>query len=194
MYLKSNLILKKIQEMKNNPNKYNFQGINLGMDNDVIQQNLLHTIKFSNLNEIKYQLPSTKNYNCTNISNDFKNKGIIYTKSPIVKKSPSINKKSSRKENRNKKINNDIKGKEDNNTLLLKLKEIQAKKENMKIKLIKQIKLKNSKEKNKNININIDTSNKININKNNLKYKSKKDILNINKEIKREIKTEQNSK
>ena len=193
MYLKSNLILKKIQEMKNNPNKYNFQGINLAMDNDAIQQDLLHTIKFSNLNEIKYQLPSTKNYNCTNISNDFKNKGIIYTKSPIVKKSPSINKKSSRKENRNKKVNNDIKGKEDNNTLLLKLKEIQAKKENMKIKLIKQIKLKNSKEKNKNININIDTSNKININKNNLKYKSKKDILNINKEIKREIKTEQNS-
>ena len=174
MYLKSNLILKKIQEMKNNPNKYNFQGINLGMDNDVIQQDLLHTIKFSNLNEIKYQLPSTKNYNCTNISNDFKNKGIIYTKSPIVKKSPSINKKSSRKENRNKKVNNDIKGKEDNNTLLLKLKEIQAKKENMKIKLIKQIKLKNSKEKNKNININIDTSNKIN--KNNLKYKSKKEL------------------
>ena len=194
MYLKSNLIIKKIQEMKNNPNKYNLQGINLGMDNDIIQQDLLHTIKFSNLNEIKYQLPSTKNYNCINNSNDFKNKGIIYTKSPIAKKSPSINKKSTRKENRNRKIN-DIKGKEDNNTLLLKLKEIHAKKENMKIKLIKQIKLKNSKEKNKNvnININIDSNNKINIHKYNLKNKSKKDISIINKEIKREIKTEQNS-
>ena len=183
LFLKSKLIRQKIQEMKNNPNIYNLQGINLETENETIQQDLLHTIKFSNLNELKYQLPVTKNYNSVNANNEIKNKGIVYTKSPIVKKIPSINKKSSRKEEINKKIN-ELKIKDDNNTLLVKLKEIQAKKENMKIKLYKQIKLKNSKEKSK---TNIDChNNKINNDNISLKNKSKK-------ESKREIKTEQNS-
>ena len=183
LFLKSKLIRQKIQEMKNNPNIYNLQGINLETENETIQQDLLHTIKFSNLNELKYQLPVTKNYNSVNANNEIKNKGIVYTKSPIVKKIPSINKTSSRKEEINKKIN-ELKIKDDNNTLLVKLKEIQAKKENMKIKLYKQIKLKNSKEKSK---TNIDChNNKINNDNISLKNKSKK-------ESKREIKTEQNS-
>ena len=183
MFLKSKLIRQKIQEMKNNPHIYKLQGINLGTDD--IQQDLLHTIKFSNLNEIKYQLPVTKNYNCINIKNEMKNKDIHYTKRVTkIPSIPSMNKKSFRKEERNKK-NNDSKIKEDNNTLLVKLKEIQAKKENMKIKLYKQIRYKNSREKSKNIYLD---SNKINMNKD---YHSVKN--NYKNGSQREIRTEQNS-
>ena len=185
MFLKSKLIKEKIIEMKNNPNIYNLNGINLGIYNDGFQQGLLNTIKFSNLNEIKYQLPKTKNYNCIQSNNDIKNKGIFYIKRTIIKKSSSLNKKTSRNKDNDK---NELNGKEDNNTLIEKLKAIQAKKEKIKNRLIKQINSNNSR--GKNINMNID---KYYTGKEKSKYKYKIK-LNINKNIsKREIKTEQNS-
>ena len=179
MFLKSKLIKDKIEEMKNNPNLYNLKGINFDFNNDGMQKDLLHTIKFSNINEIKYQLPMTKNYNSIyNINN----KGLVFKKSSNSKKSPSLNKKTSRNKNNNKFI-----GKEENNTLLLKLKEIQQKKENIKNKLINQIKTNNYREKNKSLNIeNINNINNITNLNENTKMKSKNDS-------KREIKTEQNS-
>ena len=188
MFLKSKLIIDKIQEMKKNPNLYDLRGINLGMNNETIDQSLLHTIKFSNLNEIKYQLPVTKNYNCLHINNDSKNikNTNNHIKSPIVNKSPPFKKKSSRNKYSNKKTNeNNVKEKEinnNNNTLLMKLKEIQIKKENIKNKL-KQNKSKN----NKNKSINFDSNNNIN------KEKIKKELHISKNDSKREIKTEQNS-
>ena len=185
MFLQSQLILDKIQELKNN-------NINLGNGNYGIDQCLLHTIKFSNLNEIKYQLPMTKNYNCLHTCNnndELKNKSLIYTKSPIVKKSPSINKKSSRNKDSNKKII--FNGKEQNNTLVEKLKEIQTKKMIIKNKLISHIKAKSSKEKNKIINI--DNNKKNNITKEKSKNNSKKNVHSVKNCIKEENKNEQNS-
>ena len=174
MFLKSKLITDKIQEMKNNPNIYNLRGINLGMNSETIDQALLHTIKFSNLNEIKYQLPTTKNYTY-NYNNN-------YLKSPIINKSPFLSKKSSRnkyssKNNNNQEINANNKevNINNNNQLLIKLKDIQMKKENIRIKL-KMNKLKNNKE-NYNIN-NYDSNNKSQHSKN---------------DSKREIRSEQNS-
>ena len=194
MFLKSKLIKDKIEEIKNNPNLYNLKGINLDFNNDGLQKDLLHTIKFNNINEIKYQLPITKNYNSMHNIN---NKGIFFNKSPNSKKSNFLNKKSPNNKNNYKNIynNNEFNGKEENNNLLLKLKEIQQKKENIKNKLIKQIKTKNYREKNKSLNIN--NINKITniIEKTKMKSKNKSTKkLNSNKnESKREIKTEQNS-
>ena len=176
MFFKSKLVCDKIQEMKNNPNVYNLKGINLGMNSEMLEQTLLHTIKFSNLNEIKYQLPTTKYYNYNNNSNTIK--------SPMLNKSPFLSKKTSRNKYSNKKNNNNeinINNKEcnnNNNTLLVKLKDIQMKKENIKIKL-KLNKSKSNKEK----------KNNNNYDSNNNHNKS----LNSKNDSKREIKSEQNS-
>ena len=184
MFLKSKLIIDKIQELKNNNN------INLSNNNCGTDQCLLHTIKFSNLNEIKYQLPMTKNYNCLNTSNniDLKNKNIVYTKSPIIKNSSSINKKTSRNKDNNQKLTGNIE-KEQNNTIVEKLKEIQNKKMIIKNKIIKQIKTKNSKEKIKIIN----NINKNNIIKEKLKNNSKKKDHSVKNYNNQENTTEQNS-
>ena len=193
MFLKSKLIEDKIEEMKNNPSLYNVKGINLDFNDEGLQKSLLNTIKFSNLNEIKYQLPMTKNYNSMHIPNDSKGNKVNShnIKSPIVKKSPSLNKKSSRNRNSNKKlsINNNFylnnKDKDENNTLLMKLKEIQMKKESIQNKLVKQIKSKKNREKNRSLNID-NTNDK-------LKNQSSQRLNVAKNEIKREIKTEQNS-
>ena len=67
-FLNSKLIQKKKKEMKefNYLEKKFEENLN---NNDV----LLNTIKFSNINEIKAQLPTSKNYNDENINNNIKN-------------------------------------------------------------------------------------------------------------------------
>jgi NIMA (never in mitosis gene a)-related kinase len=193
MFLKSKLIENKIEEMKSNPSLYKLKGINLDFNDEGLQKSLLNTIKFSNLNEIKYQLPMTKNYNSMHIPNESKTYKVNShnVKSPVVKKSPSLNKKSSRNRNSNKKpsSNNNIdinnKDKDENFTLLMKLKEIQMKKESIKNKLVKQIKSKKNREKNRSLNID-NTNDK-------LKNQSSQRLNVAKNDIRREIKTEQNS-
>ena len=186
MFLKSKLIKDKISEMKKNPNLYdlNLNVINFENNNDN-EQDLLHTIKFSNINEIKFQLPMTKNYNSIATNNNIKNRGIPYNKHSISKKTGSLNTKTTRNKDNIRKDDNN------NNTLITKLKEIQAKKENIRNKLNKHIKPKNSREK---IHIiKIDNNKKNNSIKVRPKNKSKKELYIIKNNSKREFKTEQNS-
>ena len=67
-FLNSKLILKKKKEMKEFNYLENKFEENLNNNNV-----LLNTIKFSNINEIKAQLPTSKNYNDENINNNVKN-------------------------------------------------------------------------------------------------------------------------
>ena len=159
-FLNSELIKKKMQEMKKDPNSgieafiYNK---NKGNEDDY----LLETIKFSDIKEIKAQLPTKKNYN-SNI--------LLWNKIKINKNNKLI---------KNKNISNNS-GNNSN-----KEDEILSKK--IKEKQIELEKVKNLLNKNniniKNINVNNAIINNININNNSNKEKIKKKKLiklNIN--------------
>jgi NIMA (never in mitosis gene a)-related kinase len=96
-FLNSKLITRKIQEMKNENNDYR----NLEKNKEINDGNLLDTIKFDNILDIKKQLPTKKNYDHENLNS---NKG--NTKKIIKKK--DINTNNNEERNRNKLNNNAI--------------------------------------------------------------------------------------
>ena len=67
-FLKSELILKKIKEMKEDPKTVQ-EAENLDKYKDTQDDFLLKTIKFDDIKQIKSQLPSKKNYAGNNNSN-----------------------------------------------------------------------------------------------------------------------------
>ena len=77
-FLNNPLIIRKIKELKNENNEYK----NLEKNKDIDEGNLLETIRFDNILDIKRQLPTKKNYSNTNTSqlsnkiniNEIKNK------------------------------------------------------------------------------------------------------------------------
>ena len=125
-FLNSELIKKKIEEMKNNPNTF-LEALNLDKNKGIKDDFLLKTIKFNDISEIKAQLPTKKNYNNSN-SNNFKypkNKRIINRGNIIDKNKPQ-----SKINNTNENINEEY---------LNKLKDIKKEKELVKKELAKQI-------------------------------------------------------
>jgi len=68
-FLNSELIKKKIEEMKNDPNTYGYIYDKNRENNDDL---LLKTIKFNDIREIKAQLPTKKNYNSNFLSDNLK--------------------------------------------------------------------------------------------------------------------------
>ena len=70
-FLNSDLIKKKIEEMKNDPNTYGYIYDKNRENNDDL---LLKTIKFNDIREIKAQLPTKKNYNSNFLSDNLKKK------------------------------------------------------------------------------------------------------------------------
>ena len=124
-FLNSDLIKRKIEEMKKDPNLY-IESFIYDKNRENIDDYLLKTIKFNDIKEIKAQLPTKKNYNSNILSGNLK-----YNKS-------------------NKSITN--KGKENKNgeeILSKKLKEKQLQVEKMKNLLSKNDKSKNKIRKKK---------------------------------------------
>ena len=73
-FLKSKLILRKKKELKEKSNDFNYLENKLG--ENINNSILLSTIKFTNINEIKSQLPKNKNYNDENFNSSNFNKNI----------------------------------------------------------------------------------------------------------------------
>ena len=96
-FLNSKLITRKIQEMKNENNDYR----NLEKNKDINDGNLLDTINFDNILDIKKQLPTKKNYDHDNLNS---NKG---NSKKIIKKK-DINTNVNEEKYRNKLNNNAI--------------------------------------------------------------------------------------
>ena len=83
-FLNSPLIIRKMKELKNENNEYK----NLEKNKDIDEGNLLETIRFDNILDIKRQLPTKKNYSNTNTSqlnNKINNNDIKNKKKNIVK-------------------------------------------------------------------------------------------------------------
>ena len=83
-FLNNPLIIRKIKELKNENNEYK----NLEKNKDIDEGNLLETIRFDNILDIKRQLPTKKNYSNTNtsqLSNKINNNEIKSKKKNIVK-------------------------------------------------------------------------------------------------------------
>ena len=138
-FLNSELVLKKIKEMKENP-KTHQEAESLDKNKNTQDDFLLKTIKFNDIKEIKSQLPSKKNYNGKNKS------GINLKKKTFIS-----NNNSNIKSNNSKPNNNNT-----NNQYSQKLKLVEKEKENIKKELIKQIEynkniLKKKRENNKKI-------------------------------------------
>ena len=126
LFLNSDLIKKKIEEMKNNP-KTLLEGLSLDKNKKIQDDDfLLKTIKFNDISEIKAQLPTKKNYN-----NNFSMNNLKHSK----------NKDKINKGSMLKKINYPSKIKTDNinEEYLAKLKDIKKEKEIIKKELAKQI-------------------------------------------------------
>ena len=190
-FLNSKIIKDKINEIK--LNKKIDGNSKKNSNNDM----LLNTIKFNNLKDLKYQLPSTKNYDCQindnnkeniNTSNN-NNKINNYIKSSLIKKIPIIKNKTSRNKLNLKTEENNNKEKKRNHLLLEKIKEIQITKDISKYRLNiqKQKKLfliKNRSKKEIKTELNIDSNNPIN----KLMY-NKSEIFDKNKHLINKIKT-----
>ena len=190
-FLNSKIIKDKINEIKLN------KKINGNSKKNSNNDMLLNTIKFNNLKDLKYQLPSTKNYDCQindnnkeniNTSNN-NNKINNYIKSSLVKKIPIIKNKTSRNKLNLKTEENNNKEKKRNHLLLEKIKEIQITKDISKYRLNiqKQKKLfliKNRSKKEIKTELNIDSNNPIN----KLMY-NKSEIFDKNKHLINKIKT-----
>ena len=125
-FLNSNLIKKKIEEMKNNPNTF-LEALSLDKNKKLQDDEfLLQTIKFNDIREIKAQLPTKKNYSSNFSGNHLKhiknkrkdNKGLIIKKNKIPLKKTVDNLK---------------------DEYLSKLKDIKKEKELVKKELAKQI-------------------------------------------------------
>ena len=127
-FLNSELIKKKIEEMKNNPSTF-LEALNLDKNKGIKDDFLLKTIKFNDISEIKAQLPTKKNYNNYNLNgNNFKypkNKRII-NRDNIIDKHKFQSKINTNIENINEEYLN-------------KLKVIKKEKELIKKELAKQI-------------------------------------------------------
>ena len=127
-FLNSDLIKKKIEEMKNNPSTF-IEALNLDKNKGIKDDFLLKTIKFNDISEIKAQLPTKKNYNNYNPNNNNfkypKNKRII-SRDNIIDKHKFQSKINTNVENINEEYLN-------------KLKDIKKEKELIKKELAKQI-------------------------------------------------------
>ena len=190
-FLNSKIIKDKINEIKLN------KKINGNSKKNSNNDMLLNTIKFNNLKDLKYQLPSTKNYDCQindnnkeniNTSNN-NNKINNYIKSSLIKKIPIIKNKTSRNKLNLKTEENNNKEKKRNHLILEKIKEIQITKDISKYRLNiqKQKKLfliKNRSKKEIKTELNIDSNNPIN----KLMY-NKSEIFDKNKHLINKIKT-----
>jgi len=155
-FLNSDLIKKKIEEMKNNPSTY-LEALSLDKNKGIHDEFLLKTIKFNDISEIKAQLPTKKNYNSNIYGNlkHMKNKRVI-NKSTIIKKN---------------KIPIKIQSGNYNEEYMAKLKDIMKEKELIKKELAKQIEYEKIREY---------------INKNNEKIKEKNKEKTKNPELLRE--------
>ena len=152
-FLNSELILKKIKEMKENPKTFQ-EGENLDKNKNTQDDFLLSTIKFDDIRQIKSQLPSKK-YDRN------KKSGVNLKKKNFLGKGTNI------KSNNNPKIANNNNTNNTNNKIneqyIQKLKNVEKEKEAVKKELAKQIdynklrenitknlaKVKNKKEKEK---------------------------------------------
>ena len=125
-FLNSDLIKKKIEEMKNNPNTF-LEALSLDKNKKIQDDEfLLQTIKFNDISEIKAQLPTKKNYNSNFSGNNLKhvkNKAKI-SRALIIKKN---------------KLPSKTKTDNINEEYLSKLKDIKKEKELVKKELAKQI-------------------------------------------------------
>ena len=198
-FLNSKLIKDKIIEIKMN------QKINSCSDNNGV---LLNTIKFDNLNDLKNQLPSTKNYESflldENNKENINNNKMKYI--PLIKKIPIIKNKTSRnKLNIKTEENNNEENKKINKTILEKIKEIQMTKDISKFKINlpkkdkKALLIKNRSRKEIKTKLNLEPKNYINklmhnkleifdknkylVNKIKIKGKIPKSKISINKPI-----------
>ena len=120
-FLNSDLILKKIKEMKENP-KTHQEAESLDKNKNTQDDFLLKTIKFDDIKEIKSQLPSKKNYAGSNKS------GINLKKKTFLNKGSNDNSTITKSNNINK-----------NEQYIQKLKNVEKEKENLKKDLSKQI-------------------------------------------------------
>ena len=94
-FLNSDLVKKKMQEMKKDPN-YGIEAFIYNKNKDNEDDYLLETIKFSNIKEIKAQLPTKKNYNSNVL---FQNNKMKYYKSnKLIKNKTDNNINSGREE------------------------------------------------------------------------------------------------
>ena len=128
-FLNSELIVKKIKEMKENPKTFQ-EAENLDKNKNTQDDFLLKTIKFNDIKEIKSQLPSKKNYNGKN-----KN-GVNLKKKTFI----GNNNLSNSKPNNTNKINN-TNTNNINDQYLQKLKNVEKEKETIKKELAKQIEI-----------------------------------------------------
>ena len=127
-FLNSDLIKKKIEEMKNNPSTF-LEALNLDKNKGIKDDFLLKTIKFNDISEIKAQLPTKKNYNSYNLNgNNFK-----YPKNKRIINRDNIIDKHKFQSKINTNIDNI------NEEYLNKLKDIKKEKELIKKELAKQI-------------------------------------------------------
>ena len=134
-FLNSELIKKKIEEMKNDPNSF-IEAFIYDKNKNKVDDYLLKTIKFNDIKEIKAQLPTKKNYNSNFLTDNLK-----YTKS-------------------NKAItNNNMYSKNNEEILSKKIKAKQMELEKMKNYLNKNEKSKTKIRKKKIINIKENTDN-----------------------------------
>ena len=201
-FLNSKIIKDKINEIKLN------KKINGNIKNKSSNDILLNTIKFNNLKDLKYQLPSTKNYDCQindnnkeNVNtNNINNKINNYIKNSLIKKIPIVKNKTSRNRLNLKTEDNNNKEKKRNHLLLEKIKEIQITKDISKYRLNiqkqkKLILIKNRSKKEIKTELNIDSNIPINNPINKLMY-NKSEVFDKNKHLvnKTKIKRKTNSK
>ena len=124
-FLSSKLIKRKIEEMKKNPNTM-LEGIILDKNKETQDNFLLETIKFSNISELKAQLPTKKNYAAP---------------LGVIKHNKSINSKFKHKYSVSKDLLTNENNKNDD--ILQKLQDINKEKEKIKAKQIEYNKIKN---------------------------------------------------
>ena len=168
-FLNSKIVKDKIYEIrKNQKSNGNFKKNNIQINND--NGMLLNTIKFDNLKDLKYQLPSTKNYDFhlnDNNKENINNNKMIKIKNPLIKKltnKTSRNKINIRTEGNYKEGNKIIK----NFNLLEKIKAIQINKDINKYRLNipknakKLFLVKNKSKKEIKPELNLEHKNKIN--------------------------------
>ena len=197
-FLNSKIVKDKIYEIRKNQKlNGNYKKNNIQINND--SGMLLNTIKFDNLKDLKYQLPSTKNYDSQ--SND-NNKENINNNNQINKIKNSLIKKITNKTSRNKiNIKTEINDKEGNKikknfNILDKIKALQINKDLSKFRLnipkntkkLFLVKHRSRKEIKSELNLEQNKTGK-NISKgktnvkDNLKIKIQKNKLNINKSL-----------
>ena len=128
IFLNCKIIKEKIKEIRKNKMCNKNNSVQINTDSGI----LLSTIKFDNLNDLKYQLPSTKNYESQFNENNKENINMNKIKNPLMKKLSMISHKTSRNKINVKTEGNQIKK---NFNLLEKIKAMHLNKDLSKFRL-----------------------------------------------------------